>query len=306
MQIHAVSLGQAVPRQNFDAVVQSVFDSAVNLRLMQEDRLITLLVSDHYELPQGIRINQKGLPFSAVAVGRRVATRNGVLRFGSPPLTVDLRGASVWECRVPHLLTDMRAASTQAAWAAAWKALNKGQRLRSTDILADDLLHGTPASSLSQRMSAPMMNLIAATERFDLKASLQAAQQMIGLGTGVTPSGDDILIGYLAGLWSRAGANQTLVSYLQSFGPALMQIAAETNEISRTYLYHATRGGFSSSLSNLAEVIARGDDVDQAMQIAMRVGHSSGMDSVTGLLIGLSVLPKEYSLGEKAPYETSR
>jgi hypothetical protein len=306
MQIHAVSLGQAVPRQNFDAVVQSVFDSAVNLRLMQEDRLITLLVSEHYELPQGIRITQRGVPLSSMSVGRRAATRGGLLRFDSAPLTVDLRGASVWECRVPHLHTDMRAAATQAAWATAWKALNKGQRLRRTDILADELLHETPASSLSHRMSAPVIHLVAATERFDLRASLRAAQQMIGLGPGVTPSGDDILIGYLAGLWSRAGGNQTLVSYLQSLGPALIQIAAATNEISRTYLYHAARGEFSSCLSNLAEAIARGDAVDQAVEMAMHVGHSSGMDSVTGLLIGLSVRPKKYSLGEKAPYDASR
>jgi hypothetical protein len=44
---------------------------------------------------------------------------------------------------------------------------------------------------------------------------------------------------------------------------------------------------FSSSLSHLAEAIATGGDVEATAQTSMRVGHSSGMDSVTGLLIGL-------------------
>jgi hypothetical protein len=112
---------------------------------------------------------------------------------------------------------------------------------------------------------------------------------MIGLGPGVTPSGDDILIGFLAGLWSMAGQNQTQISFIRSFGAELVQLAKQTSKISRTYIFHATQGQFSSSLSQLAEAIATGGDVETAAQTAMRVGHSSGMDSVTGLLIGLCV-----------------
>ena len=68
-----------------------------------------------------------------------------------------------------------------------------------------------------------------------------------------------------------------------------MRVARQTNEISRTYLYHAAQGQFSSSLSSLAEDFATGCDVLEATRYAMRVGHSSGMDSVTGLLLGLRV-----------------
>lgn len=115
MQFHAVSLGEAVPRENFDAVVQSVFDSAVNLRPAMEDRLITVLLSDDQELPQGIRMAKKDAPFHSVAVDRRAAARGGVLRFDASPLTIDLRGALVWKCTVPYLHLDMRAPLAQQA-----------------------------------------------------------------------------------------------------------------------------------------------------------------------------------------------
>lgn len=304
MHLHAVSIGQAVPRQNFDAAIQSVFETAANLRLTREDRLITVLLSDRYELPQGIRIARKDVSFRSLTVDRPVSLRGGVLRFDSSPLTIDLRGALVWKCRVPQLNTDMNTPYTREAWSRAWELLNQAQRLRRTDIVAGDLLQREAGSPLSQRMSSPVMQLIAATEQFDAKASAQAAQNMIGLGPGVTPSGDDILIGFLAGLWSLAGGNQPLLSFIHSFGTALLPLAAQTSEISRTYLYHAARGQFSGSLSNLAEAIAGEGAVEPAAQIAMRVGHSSGMDSVTGLLIGLSVWNKNYSIASKTRSST--
>ena len=295
MYLHAVSIGQAVPRQNFDAVIHSVFDSAVNLRLAQEDRLITVLLSEHYELPQGIRIATKGVPLHSLAMGLRAAARSGILRFDSSPLIIDLRGAPVWKCRVQELNMDMSPPSAQAAWSTIWELLNQEQRLRRTDIIADDLFQKDTGSPLTRRMSAPVTQLIASTEQFDVETSVQATQKIIGLGPGVTPSGDDILIGFLAGLWSLAGEDRQLLSFLRLFGDALMQLAAQTSEISRTYLYHATQGQFSSSLSNLAESIVTGSAVEQPAQIAMRVGHSSGLDSVTGLLLGLCVWNKEYS-----------
>jgi hypothetical protein len=296
MQLHAVSIGQAVPRENFDAVIQSVFDSAVNLRLTREGRLITVLLSYHYELPQGIRIARKDVPLHSLTINGRASLRGGVLRFGSSSLTIDLRGARTWKCPVPHLNMDMSVPSVQEAWSRAWELLNQAQRLRRTDIIANDLLHTNTGSPLSQRISSPVLQLIAAAEQFDVQTSLQAAQTMVGLGPGVTPAGDDILIGFLAGLWSLAGENEPLLSFIRSFGNALLQIAAQTSEISRTYLYHATQGQFSSSLSDLAQAIATGSGVEQAAPLAMRVGHSSGMDSVTGLLIGLSVWNKNYSI----------
>jgi hypothetical protein len=289
MQLHAASIGSTVPRENFDAWIQSVFDSAVNLRLADEDRLITVLISDHYELPQGIRIAKRDNSFQSLTVGHQAASRGGVLRFGSSPLSIDMRAAHIWKCRVRDLNTDMSLPTVQKAWSTSLNFLTRGQRLKSTEIIADDLFQIGTGSALSQRMSRPVMQLIKSAQQFEVQGSAQAAEKMIGLGPGVTPSGDDILIGFLAGLWSMAGQHYKQLSFIRLFGNEIIKLAKQTSEISRTYLYHAAQGQFSSSLSMLAEAIATYGDVEQAAQEAMRVGHSSGMDSVTGLLIGLSV-----------------
>jgi hypothetical protein len=288
MQIHASSLGEAVPRENFEALIQSTFESAANLRLLSEDRLLTLLISDHYELPQGIRIGTKNVSLDSLTPGRRGAARAGVLRFDFSPLTIDLRGVPVWKCPVSELDTDMRSDRTQQAWATAWRLLNEEQRARDAGIVADDLFRLTSGSFLSQRMSRSVTQLVTSSEQFDSRGSVFAAQGMIGLGPGVTPSGDDLLIGFLAGLWSIRGTDQGQLSFISSFGDALLEAAKRTSEISRTYIVHAVRGQFSSGLANLAQAITTGHGVEQAAREAMQVGHSSGMDSVTGLLIGLA------------------
>jgi hypothetical protein len=113
---------------------------------------------------------------------------------------------------------------------------------------------------------------------------------MIGLGPGVTPSGDDILLGYLAGLWSIAAQDHQRLEFLSNFGESLSALAKETNEISRAYLHYAIKGEFSSSIIALVNAISDGEEgrLLSAAKAAMRVGHSSGMDSVTGLLIGMT------------------
>lgn len=303
MNLRALSIGEAVPRENFDAVIHSVFDSAVNLRLEDEDRLITLLISDGYELPQGIRIWVKNISLQTLtpsttlrtSPGLHAAARGGILRFDSSPLSVDLRSAPVWKCRVPDLCLDLTSPVAQQAWSTAWKLLNTEQKLRNTDIVADDLFQAGTGSSLSQRIRNPVTSLLASTEGFDLQGALRAAEKMIGLGPGVTPSGDDILIGFLAGLWSVSGQDERQLAFIRSFGDELVHLAKGTSEISRTYIYHATQGQFSSALSHLAEAIATGNGLAASAQSAMRLGHSSGTDSVTGLLIGLRVWDQTFS-----------
>lgn len=287
MYFHAVSIGATVPHNNFSATVQSVFESSINLRLDQDNRLLTVLVSDHYELPQGIRLDAKNVPFQSLSVGVRAVCQSGILRFDSSPLVIDLRGASIWEAQLPML--DISNPSVEQACSMVWKVLNRQQRLKGTELVADDLLSIDKGSLLTRKLSQPVRELTVATKRFDVEASVKAARQMIGLGPGVTPTGDDVLIGFLAALWSTANDEDPKLTSIENFGRALLGIIQETNEISRTYLYHAIHKQFSSSLIKLLMAIHKGETerIQSAAKEAMRVGHSSGMDSVTGLLFGL-------------------
>jgi hypothetical protein len=108
----------------------------------------------------------------------------------------------------------------------------------------------------------------------------------------ITPSGDDLLVGYLAGLWCAVLDNSERAQFVANLGKAVVRLSRRTTDISRAYLYHAARGQVSSRLADLAEAICRGENLERismTVESAMQVGHTSGMDVVTGLLIGLVI-----------------
>ena len=306
MHIEALSVGCGLPRADFDACVHSVFQSAANLRLARGSRLLSLLASSQADLPQGIRLNTpQGFSFERLSLGEQATSRDGLLRFENSSLTIELRGASRWKCDLPSLNADMTDPPVAAAWKSVRQALSKRQALSDSDrvgaaqSLAGDLF--CPDAKLqmgaSQQAGEALRKLVDGTRRYDLSAT-SAVGALIGLGPGLTPGGDDLLVGYLAGLWCTVWDRNERTRFISTLGKMVIRLSRQTNEISRTYLYHAARGQVSSRLAALAEAICaqhllgRGDNSDRlldAAEAAMRVGHTSGMEAVAGLLVGLTV-----------------
>jgi hypothetical protein len=291
MYLKAISFGYAVPRMDFDAIVHSVFQSAINLCLTRGSKLLTLVASSQADLPQGIRLDTPDdFSFEIFRAGEQVTCRDNILRVGSS--TIELRGAEPWKCDLPAFQADMTNPAAATSWRCAWHALNKRQMLLGSEIVAEELVRpaGTVRAGVAPKAGEAVRNLIDATRQYDPIATSMVAT-LIGLGAGLTPSSDDILLGYLAGLWCTVRNRSERVQFVSILGKAIIRLSRRTNDISRTYLTHAARGQVSSRLAALAGRICRGEDPDRlldAAEAAMRVGHTSGMDAVAGLLVGLT------------------
>jgi hypothetical protein len=293
MYLPAITLGYAVPVGDFHASVHSVFHSAMNLRLTDEESLLTLVLSSEPDLPQGIRLDTpEGFSFENFQFGEPVICREGILGFDYSGVAVQLSGARRWACDLSTLGVDSGKPSVSAAWSLVWDALNKRQQNSHAEIVADSLLGSasvTQAAILSKAGKATR-ELLHATQQFDL-AGAAAAEGLFGLGSGLTPSGDDLLAGYMAGLWCTARNQPDRAQFIRELGNRIVDLSRRTNDISRTYLFHAVRGQVSSRLTALALAIGRGEEHDRLLQIAeqaMQHGNTSGMDTVTGLLLGIS------------------
>jgi hypothetical protein len=293
MYLSAISIGYAVPNGNFNASVHSAFQSALNLRLNAEDPLLTMVTFREGDLPQGIRLNTPdGFSFEVIQIGKPAFCRDGILHFESSPLTIQLNGARRWKCDLSALRFDLANPAVSAAWTRVWETLNKRQRLTGSEIVAEDvfgLVESTPPG-ISRRVRAAMRQLLLATRRYEFTHT-SAVDSLIGLGAGLTPSGDDLLVGYMAGLWCTVRDSSKRARYISSLGKTIIQLSHRTNDISRTYLYHAVRGQVSSRLADLAQAVCRGDEtvhLHETAESAMSVGHTSGMEAVSGLLVGLS------------------
>lgn len=101
----------------------------------------------------------------------------------------------------------------------------------------------------------------------------------IGRGEGLTPSGDDFLLGVLLVL-EREGNPKSI-----AFKAALPGLLARTTDISRAMLEQGCRGHYSALLLDLATGNRR-TWPEQVAKVA-DYGHTSGHDMLTGMLTAM-------------------
>ncbi len=307
IRLQAASLGYAVPRYDFNAKVHSVFPQAVNLRLENMSQLLTVVTAGCGDLPQGVRLKEStGFTFELwLRSGEMMMSRDSILEDEHHQISTDLRQAKHWECKLPVLGVNGVVPSVIAAWQSVWQALNARQmhgniEFRMINLSNTDLPGQT---ALTRKLSMYIRDLVDAVRNLDPSASKSVAG-LIGLGPGLTPGGDDFLVGFLTGLHCTTGHRAEQLMYLSEFGKMVVDLSRRTNDISRTYLFYAVRGQISSRLATLAQAITQGESSDRLLTVAeeaMRVGHSSGMEMVTGLMIGLSTWGNGFSPIQSMP-----
>jgi hypothetical protein len=293
MRLNALSTGYAIPHTDFFATIHSVFHTAANLQPVNGDLLFTLVVAGEAELPQGIRLDTpSGFSFEQLRAGSEVSCRDSTLVFESSALVVEFHQARRWQCDLPALGTDLTNPTVAQAWKYVWQSLNERQVRLGAEIVAQALLRsdGMAQSAISRRAGEAIRALTDATRKYQLD-DLSILTRLIGLGTGLTPCGDDYLVGYLTGLWCTVRDSIARRQFVSKLGQAVIHLSGQTTDISRTYLYHAAHGQVSIRLDALAGGISRPESLGQLLLVAesaMQSGHTSGMDCVTGLLFGLA------------------
>jgi hypothetical protein len=109
----------------------------------------------------------------------------------------------------------------------------------------------------------------------------------IGRGLGLTPSGDDCITGICAVLSALNGTDQTFLQKLKSY--LVEHGQNRTTHIALAYLLYATENKFHSHLLKLCYVLdkPRGPEFLKAVEEMKEIGHTSGTDTLVGVLIGM-------------------
>jgi hypothetical protein len=296
--------------------VHSVFRAAVNLEF--EGALVMLVGPSVGGLPNGIVLDAE-VDFSALGLVAGAVARLApdTLSVDGGRLLVELGAAQAWSPQLAQralplrslaevtgpLATALASVPVQGGFAPLLRLLAHG---------VDWPMDGLPRACA---MAYPAIRrLLAGADAGDLDLAVDAARGLIGLGEGLTPSGDDLLVGFSAGL-------RAIGSPLD---PGLAQACAQlargrTTRIAETFLVHAARGEYSARLHRLvhalsaepqAEPLARRASAEQSARGAASAeppqvpplaggpslsdelsdvlgwGASSGADTLLGLLLG--------------------
>jgi len=112
----------------------------------------------------------------------------------------------------------------------------------------------------------------------DVDVDVAEPARLLGLGGGLTPSGDDALAGYLA----AAAAYGLPVDELRTFVDAEAQ--HRTTTLSAALLRHAAAGEAIPQVCRLLVALDDGAGIDAALADLLRIGHTSGAALAAGVL----------------------
>ena len=287
--VFADSVGACVPPRA-RAQVHSVFLRACNIET-DSGELVTLLASNTGNLPHGLRCaSRNDLLHAQLRQGQAVVLEGMALRIPAADLVVDFSRATVWNGTVDAASPDPQCAEPHRAL----RELCETLRSRAPDqgvapaLFSSGNSHSPYGRALVARMTQTLPKLARATETRDAGEVVSALSALVGLGTGLTPAGDDFIVGYLAALWSRSYRERGLAALLRALAAPVGQLSCRTNAISRQMLLDALGGHFAERLTEVVRCLWGGGEVTRAAERLLEVGHSSGADGLCGLLFGFA------------------
>lgn len=110
-------------------------------------------------------------------------------------------------------------------------------------------------------------------------------EKLSGLGPGLTPSGDDFIGGMMIALHSLDKNNLSKVLWLI----VKKHAGLHCNPISLAHLSAASNGLGSAAIHRALAVISKGciNGIDTSIEDVSKIGHSSGWDIMTGIILTL-------------------
>jgi hypothetical protein len=259
------------------AAVLSVHRGAVNLQV--RGAIVGIVEAGSGALPNAILVEPHEETWTAgLRAGLRVELRPGGLVIGDDRLGVRLAGARAWSPRLAGV--EIVAAGLPDRLMAARDALrvSGGGGTEGEGGLAVGLFAGTPGGALSVLRAALMEG--------QLRAATVAGAALVGLGSGLTPAGDDLLVGLTAALTATGHPAARVLA--QDWAA---HAATATTPLAAAFHRHAAEAQYAQRIHEVLAAVLAGtvSDAVAAVERAAAWGATSGRDVLAGVLLGLDV-----------------
>jgi Protein of unknown function (DUF2877) len=256
--------------------VHSVFDRVLNLA-WHDGHLLTLQGPGRLVAPFAAELT--GLPGSGVLAGGCVRRLDDMLALDG--LTVDWRAAVAADTAMPK-------------GAAAGNAMLSG-------VLSECSAPAAPALSSVTGLRA-RARIAEGLSRHLPDLFIEGVCGLVGLGEGLTPAGDDCVVGVLAVIHRLAPAWLRQHPWIAASIAA--RAAAATTTIAGEFLTHGLAGRFAEPVIELLTGCTA-DTIERAAARLLRMGATSGADTLVGVRLALSALPRAEDVPPSAPRQTT-
>ena len=270
--------------------VAAIFDKACVVE-MADGGVVAVLASDVGNVAHGMRIVDYGELRRNLRTGIATVLDGTALIFNDGEAAVTFARARIWRSR-------FRLGMAKPNFC----AVNADQRLRyllsqhgassGSEFLAATLSRGSRTTELAAWLAAALPHLALATQKREPDAALASLRRLIGLGPGLTPAGDDFIVGWLAGLALTAQSHEDLV-FVRAMAAGIGSMSEATTAVSRQHIADACAFEFSERLSDLCIALCERASLpillESRLALQFAVGATSGADAAAGLAFALRV-----------------
>jgi hypothetical protein len=281
-------LGELEPPSYGTAVIHSVFERVVNLEL-GHGRLVTLAYSGSDEAPDTVVVDVPGWCGFGLQTAGAAQYADGLIMLGDVA-AITLDHAHPWHCRLPSFAADRNLLRSNLSLAQDFLeqrgkgiALQASAENASAKKLTDDFDSGLIA--IFQRA---VQGLWLGLVQNDMHQAREYACQLVGLGPGLTPAGDDFLVGLMGALNIPGSTGYGL----RQLGDTVVECALlRTHAISLASLRHAARGRVPARVIRLCEALIHDTPTNMLAKLEhlLQTGSSSGTDIAAGVLSGFAL-----------------
>lgn len=293
----ATSIGSAAFNvlKNGDGEVHSIFERTFNI--LFGDELVGVTRSDVTRSPINLVTDiqpNESMPSLGVGKGMQVKVNDRLLI--DEVLEISLKDATIWRPRnrvaghpnFKHVKNNLKILEKFAAENGRCEGL--GQLLSHVDEIAIGKMSST--SNLNDIAKAVLPSLIDLSKAIRLEGIddvKKISRNLIGLGPGLSPSGDDVLIGLMIALWWFTNSLGGDIERVERINKAVISRMNKTTLLSQQLLRHAARGETNETVEILLDGIFMGEseDIGIRAQRVLEIGETSGTDMMAGILLGL-------------------
>jgi hypothetical protein len=285
-RLAATTIGCRVPRKERRGHVGAVFKHACIILLDGGD-VVALLAPPIGQVAHGVRLAEDEPMDRWVRNGMPARICGGEIVLGAD-VAVTLSSGQIWTPALRLGMCEWNKITLKAMGLARNVLLDRAPA-SSSEFLAAALHTAHPVTALGAWVSRVLPRLAGAAGVYDANRALLCLRELIGLGPGLTPAGDDFTIGWLAGL--TLGAQSPVQrQFLAAMCAGIEKLSLTTTPISRQHLGDACTLMFSERLSAVCVAIADGASrsaLESSMAAQLAVGATSGADAAAGLMFAL-------------------
>jgi hypothetical protein len=238
-------------------VVVSVHARAVNL-LLDAGPLVALLPAESPLHPWAVAVPVSPRDLARITEGAPLRVSDGVIELGT--LRIELAGLEVVDLRLRRRLRALSAAGLRA--------------------LARDAAAPPPTATFEPALAASLA-------AFREGGEVGGLARLVGVGEGLTPSGDDVLVGVLAGLDAASEVSGEAAALRERLCAELERGTSRTTRLAAQMLDAAEAGFYAEPVLALLETLALprpgAGALERAVQGLLAVGHRSGADTLRGI-----------------------